>query len=230
MNILAIETTGPACGAALVCHDRIIAEFSINNRMTHSQVLMPLVAEMLRAADFDKALVDLIACSVGPGSFTGLRIGAAAAKGLAFGLDKKIVPVATLDALAYNEHNAKVVVPIMDARRGQVYTALYVDGARVTDYLACDIDDVLEAAAPYGKAVFLGDGVAVHRDKIIERGFEVAAFQNMFQKASSVGALAMKMAEAAVAPRDFAPFYVRQSQAEREAANRGGTLPPDVRD
>ena len=224
MNILAIETTGGAAGVALVCPSGVIAEQVINNKLTHSQVLMSMIENMLASSRFDKSEINLIACSAGPGSFTGLRIGAAAAKGLAFGLGVAIVPVSTLDALAYNvSYGDMAIVPIMDARRNQVYTAVYVckDGRidRKTEYLVCDIDFVIEQALKIGKkAVFLGDGVAVHGEKIAAyAGFSVAHLPHMLQRASSVGAMALGMVHEAVRPRDFAPFYVRLSQAEREA-------------
>ena len=221
MNILAIETTGPVAGAALVCPDRVIAEYNINNKLTHSQVLMTLIDDMLKTANFDKNDIDLIACSAGPGSFTGLRIGAAAAKGLAFGLNLKIVPVSTLDALAYNINQSKVLaVPVMDARRNQVYTALYCceTAKRLTDYLACDIDFIVEEAGKTGgRAVFLGDGAELHKDKIAAAGFEIAPLGHVFQRAASVGAAALGLVKTAVSPPDFAPFYIRAPQAEREA-------------
>ena len=283
MNILAIETTGKTAGVALVCPSHIIAEFSVNNNKTHSSVLMPLIDAMLKSADFDKRDIDYIACSAGPGSFTGLRIGAAAAKGLAFGLSRRIIPVATLDAMAYNVFNntdGEIVVPIMDARRGQVYTALYgwmedsrpvlkphsaifpanfpsgcvkpsshifseyassgfpcpVENiarksdesrfqnrsnlCRLTSYMACNFDETAHLVAEMGKtAVFLGDGVAVFRDKIAAMPHaRVAPLPHMLQRAASVGGLALKIAaEAAVDASDFAPYYIRPSQAEREA-------------
>ncbi|MCL2397662.1 MAG: tRNA (adenosine(37)-N6)-threonylcarbamoyltransferase complex dimerization subunit type 1 TsaB [Defluviitaleaceae bacterium] len=222
MNILAIETTGHAASVAIVCPDRIIAEHSISNQLTHSQVLLPMIDNMLTTAGFDKRDINLVACSSGPGSFTGLRIGAAAAKGLAFGLGIKIVPVATLDALAYNvSYRAGAIVPIMDARRDQVYTAVYAchNGKiqQKTDYLACDMDYILAEAAKTGENVmFLGDGVAVHHQKIAAHGFCTAPATHMLQRAASVGAIALKNTHHAVAPRDFAPFYIRLSQAERE--------------
>ena len=224
MNILAIETTGCAASIALVCPGGIIAEQVINNKLTHSQVLMSMIENMFASSKFNKGKIDLIACSAGPGSFTGLRIGAAAAKGLAFGLNVGIVPVSTLDALAYNASYGDVtIVPIMDARRNQVYTAIYdcINGqiGRRTEYLACDMDFVIEQALKIGKkAVFLGDGVAVHGEKIAAyKEFSVAHLPHMLQRASSVGTMALEMTHKALQPRDFAPFYVRPSQAEREA-------------
>ncbi|MDR2183659.1 MAG: tRNA (adenosine(37)-N6)-threonylcarbamoyltransferase complex dimerization subunit type 1 TsaB, partial [Clostridiales bacterium] len=125
MNILAIETTGPVSGVAMVCRDRIMAEFSVNSGLTHSETLLPMIDCMLTTAGLCKTDIGAIAVSGGPGSFTGLRIGAACAKGLAFALGLKIVPVSTLDALAYNAITWEgAIVPIMDARRNQVYSAL----------------------------------------------------------------------------------------------------------
>jgi len=226
MNILAIETTGAVASVALVSPERIIAEFSINNNMTHSALLMPLIDTMLHSAAFDKRDIGYIACSSGPGSFTGLRIGAAAAKGLAFALSRRIVRVPTLDALAYNVFSgaSEVVIPIMDARRGQVYTALYgqqKDGLhRLTEDMACDFDHVAQLAADTGKSiVFLGDGCAVHADKIAAmENARIAPLQHLLQRAASVGTFAMRTAEAAIDPADFEPAYIRQSQAEREAS------------
>ena len=223
MNILAIETTGAVSGVALVCPEKIIAEFSINSGLTHSQTLMPMIDYMLTAANFGKADINAIAVSNGPGSFTGLRIGAAAAKGLAFALGLKIVPVSTLDALAYNVFTWDgVIVPIMDARRGQVYTALYDSTggkiSRLSGYLACDFDEIAEMARQTGKKVmFLGDGVAIHCDDIIKSGFVAAPKEFLLQRAVSVGTIALETANhAAVNANEIEPFYIRPSQAERE--------------
>ena len=223
MNILAIETTGSVSSVALICPGKTIAEFSINSGLTHSQTLMPMLDHTLTAANFNKADIDAIAVSSGPGSFTGLRIGAAAAKGLAFALGLKIVPVSTLDALAYNVFTWEgIVVPIMDARRSQVYTAVYdCVGSKITrisDYMACDFDEVADMTRKKGKrTIFLGDGVAVHRGGITSSGFSIAADTFLLQRAASVGAIALETAShAAIDANQFEPFYIRPSQAERE--------------
>jgi len=233
MNILAIETTGAVAGVALVCPNRIIAEFSVNNGMTHSALLMPLIDAMLTSAAFDKRDIDYIACSAGPGSFTGLRIGAAAAKGLAFALSRQIVRVSTLDAMAYNVFSGTdgIVAPIMDARRNQVYAALYEHhggtSRRLTEDLACDFEHIAHlaesAAINHGLPItFLGDGCAVHKDKIeLMQNACIAPIERRLQRAVSVGVLALQAIEvgcAAVDPADFEPSYVRPSQAEREAS------------
>ena len=223
MNILVIETTGLVSGVALICPDKVIAEFSINSGLTHSQTLMPMIDHMLTAINFDKSDIDAIAASSGPGSFTGLRIGAAAAKGMAFALGVKIVPVSTLDALAYNVFTWEgVIVPIMDARRNQVYTALYscADGkiSRISEYMACDFDKIADMAHSTGKKpIFLGDGVSVHRDKITDGGFGIAPGTLLLQRAASVGTIALEIInDAAINANQFEPFYIRPSQAERE--------------
>ncbi len=141
MKILGIDTTGQTASAALVEGDKLIAEFTMNYKLTHSQTILPMIADILERTETDKASIDCIACACGPGSFTGLRIGAATAKGFALALDKPIVAVPTLDALAYNVFETnKFICPIMDARRNQVYAAFYMweNGKliRLTDHMA----------------------------------------------------------------------------------------------
>ena len=126
MKILAIDTTGQTASAALLENGVIVAEYSINYKMTHSQTILPMIDEICKKIELDLYTVNYIACSCGPGSFTGLRIGAATAKGLALGGNIDVVAVPTLDALAYNVFDTDAVIcPIMDARKQQVYTAFY---------------------------------------------------------------------------------------------------------
>ena len=231
MNILAIDTTGHLASCALIREESgqayVAAEFTVNAQLTHSQTIMPMLHSMLTAAAFDKAKLDFIAVSGGPGSFTGLRIGAAAAKGLAVGLGIKIVPVSTLDALAYNVIiDETIIVPMMDARRNQVYAAIYSweNGSlqRKTDYLAEDVRVVFDLAAAQGKAAFfLGDGAALHSKAIAQYPqFSLAPQGFNLQRAALVGLLAAKNISCAVCPADFELFYIRKSQAERERDER----------
>ena len=231
MTILAIDATGLAASAALVTERKTIAEFTLNYEMTHSQTLMPLVEKMTAMLSFDLGTVDAIACASGPGSFTGLRIGAATAKGLAYALGKKIAAVPTLDAMAYNIlDGSAVIAPIMDARRNQVYAALYQwdNGAlvRLTAHMAEDISVVLDMARPYERVVFLGDGVPVHEQLIrAESGFSVVPPHLNAQRAAAVGAYALSMPpEARLTADEFELSYLRLSQAEREAKERGQNL------
>lgn len=221
MKILALDTTGLVASVALVDDGKTIAEFTTNYKKTHSQTIMPMLDNMVKLIDTNLSEIDYIACACGPGSFTGLRIGAATAKGLAHGLDKKIIPIPTLDGLAYNlAESDKMIVPIMDARRNQVYTAVYsnIDGfERISEYMACNVDDIISyVQSMCDSAVFLGDGVPVFRDKILDAGYDIAPVNNNMQRASSVGALALERTYSAVECNEFEIMYLRKSQAERE--------------
>ena len=225
MKILAIDTTGVAASAAVVSDGKLLAEEVLNYKLTHSQTIMPLVDDVLKKTETDLKSVDYIACSEGPGSFTGLRIGAATAKGLALGLNKKIITVPTLDVLAYNIFGTEnIICPIMDARRSQVYSAFYCwEGnqlKRLSDYMAVGIDAIIEKALEFNKKViFLGDGVAVNRAKIEENeSFFMAPASLMIQKASSlaVAAEVKALKGEAINGSDFEVMYLRKSQAERE--------------
>jgi len=228
MTVLAIDATGLAASVALVSEEKTIAEFTLNHDMTHSQTLMPLVEKMTAMLDYDLAAVDCIACASGPGSFTGLRIGAATAKGLAYALDKKIAPVPTLDALAYNVFDSgAVIAPIMDARRNQVYAALYQwdNGilVRLTKHMAEDIAVILDMARQFERTVFLGDGVPVHEGLLrAESRFVIAPPHLNAQRAAAVGAYTLSMVPEVewVTADEFEPVYLRLSQAEREAKER----------
>ncbi len=225
MKILALDTSGVAVSAAIVDNGKLLAEEVLNYKLTHSQTIMPLVDEVIKKTDTEIETVDYIAASQGPGSFTGLRIGVATAKGLALGLNKKIVAVPTLDVLAYNIFGTEnIVCPIMDARRSQVYSAFYKwdrdNLVRLSDYMAESIDFVIEKAKEFNKTViFLGDGVPVHKAKLLENeNFLIAPASLSIQKASSLAVAAEKMAEKgeAINGSEFEVMYLRKSQAERE--------------
>ena len=126
MKILALDSSGLTASVALTEDDNLIAEYTIQYKKTHSQTLLPMLEEIRNMVELDLSTVDAIAVAAGPGSFTGLRIGSATAKGLAFAMEKPIIPVPTLEGLAYQMYGSDdVVCPIMDARRSQVYTGIY---------------------------------------------------------------------------------------------------------
>jgi len=229
MIILSIDTTGQTASVALVDENHTIGEFTVSNKMTHSQILMPMIDHLINTSQMALENVDYIACAQGPGSFTGIRIGAAAAKALAHGLNKLMIPVPTLDGLAYNVYNRDyIVIPVMDARRKQVYSAFYSwkEGrlVRLTEEWADELVRVLEKAACYDKAVFLGDGALLYGEEIqtYNPGFSLAPANSSLQRAASVGALALELAKKGEAiPYDrFVPFYLRKPQAERERENK----------
>lgn len=232
MKVLALDTSGNVASVAIVDETKTIAEFSIDYKKTHSQTIMPMLNEITKIIEPDMQQIDYIAAASGPGSFTGLRIGAATAKGLAHGLNKPIVPVPTLDGLAYNIFGTdKFIFPIMDARRNEVYSALYSwennKLIKHTDYLAEPIDSIISIAMNFKRdIIFLGDGVPVHskqlKDKLGNHCILAPSNCNM-QKASSIGSLAFDfiLCGKAVNYAEFFPFYIRKSQAERnlEAIN-----------
>ena len=231
MKILAIDSSGLVATVAIVEDDNLIAEYTIHHKKTHSQTLMPMLDEVKQMVELELDTVDAIAVASGPGSFTGLRIGAATAKGLALGLNKPIIEVPTLEGLAYQMYGAAALVcPIMDARRNQVYTGLYQFEAAEDGYhmealkegCACDIMECIEIVNGFEQPViFLGDGVPVFEALIREHATVPVMFapaHRRLQSAASVGALAIEFAKEGrfVEARDHAPEYFRMSQAERE--------------
>lgn len=231
MRILAIDSSGLVATVALIEDDNLIAGYTIHHKKTHSQTLMPMLAEIKNMTELELESVDAIAVAKGPGSFTGLRIGAATAKGLAMGLNKPIIEVPTLEGLAYQMYGTSAAIcPIMDARRNQVYTGLYqfvADGEgfkmkTLHEGCACDISECIAFVNESKKpVVFLGDGVDVFAD-IIREKCEVPVFfapaHRRLQSAASVGALALVYAKEGkfTDAKDHAPDYFRVSQAERE--------------
>ena len=213
MKLLALESSGLVASAAIVEDDVLIAEYTTDFKKTHSQTLLPMVDEIVRMTETDLSTIDAVAVSAGPGSFTGLRIGAATAKGLCLALDKPLIAVPTLDALIYGVGpTEKLVVPIMDARRNQVYTK--IDGKST----AMDMHELISKLnRQIQEVLFLGDGVPVYRDQIeaeMQVPYSFAPAHINRQRAASVGALALTLEP--MNADDFAPEYLRKSQAERE--------------
>ena len=236
MKILGIDSSGMVASVAIVQDDVIIAEYTMNHKKTHSETLLPMIDEIVKTSETKLEELDAIAIAAGPGSFTGLRIGAATAKGLAMAVDKPIIPIKTCEGLAYNMWGAEgLVCPIIDARRNQVYTGLYrVKGniEVILEQQPMDIHELIEYINNYSKqreaseggpaegVTFLGDGVAIYKDVIwkeIDIPCQMApAIMNRQRGASiaSYGELLYKEGKYINAD-DFAPEYLRKSQAER---------------
>lgn len=231
MKLLAIDSSGLVAAAALLDGDILVGESLIHNKKTHSQTLLPMIHDMLRMAEVDIKEVEAIAAAAGPGSFTGLRIGAATAKGLAQALDIPIAAVPTLEALAYNMAGADALVcPAMDARRNQTYYGIYdVHGevpVVVQEQTAAPVEDMVRQINQLGKPIiFCGDGVPVFRSQLIQSvmvPYRFAPAGTRYQRASSVAVLGKIYLEKgmAVPAGEFAPIYLRMSQAERERMER----------
>ena len=227
MRILAIDSSSTVASVAIVEEEKIIGEYTINNKITHSQTLLPMIDDMFKVSEIELETIDAIAITSGPGSFTGLRIGSATAKGLGQALDKPLVEVPTLEAMAYNFFDTdKVICPIMDARRNQTYTAAFkLEGEELKELMAgCAIsieELVVKLNAIDEDVIFVGDGIPVFKEYIEANLLKKAVFASAHlnrQRAGSVGALALKyLAEGkTVTANDFRPDYFRKSQAERE--------------
>lgn len=231
MKILAVDSSGLVASVAIVEDDTLVAEYTINYKKTHSQTLLPMLDEIVKMTEMDLQSVDAIAVAKGPGSFTGLRIGAATVKGLALTLDKPVIGIPTVEGLAMNLYGADALIcPLMDARRNQVYTGIYqfCDGelSVLEDQMAVGIDQIIQMLNERNQSViFLGDGVSVYREIIEEKmmvPFSFAPAHQNNQRAGAVGVRAMsyyKQGKTESAD-DFVPEYLRLSQAERERMKR----------
>ena len=227
MKILALDSSGIVASVAIVEDDNLLAEYTVNYKKTHSQTLLPMLDEVAKMVELDLSTIDVIAVSAGPGSFTGLRIGSATAKGLALALNKEIVSVPTVDALAYNMWGCRdLVCPLMDARRNQAYTGLYrfSDGKMDTLIKQCvvQIDEIIDKINKEGqKVIFLGDGGPVFKEYIRENitvPYDFAPAMCNKQRASAVACLGQILfgEGKAVPAYEHKPEYLRLSQAERE--------------
>lgn len=231
MKILGIDSSGLVASAAIADEKNIIAEFTVNNKQTHSQTLLPMIEKVVDMSGIELEQIDAIAIAAGPGSFTGLRIGSATAKGIGLALKKPVVSVPTLEGLAYRVSVFDgIICPIMDARRNQVYTGIYkMDKGNLvclSEQKAVDIHEIMEELEKYDeKVIFLGDGVEVQRETIEKEFKKEYCFAPIHLSKQSAAAVAVlgdiyfnqgKAEDAA----EYKPIYLRKSQAEREREER----------
>ena len=227
VKILAIESSGLVASAAIATEDTLLAEYTVNFKKTHSQTLLPMVEEIVSMVGLELKEIDAIAVSAGPGSFTGLRIGSATAKGLGLALNKPIIPVPTTQGIAANLFGTEgILCPLMDARRNQVYTGLYRynrDGFFVVeDQMAVQVDEIIEKVNALGEPVtYLGDGVEAFSAILAEKTVVPYSFAPLHASKQRAGALAARAVElykdgVMETAAEHAPDYLRLSQAERE--------------
>lgn len=230
MRVLGIESSSLVASVAIVTDGILTAEYTVNLKKTHSQTLLPMIDEVIRMLEIELDTIDAIAVSGGPGSFTGLRIGSATAKGLGLAMKKPLIHVPTVDAMAYNLYGTDALIcPIMDARRNQVYTGIYRFEKKfetVMDQDAMDMGELIEKLNAMGeRVIFLGDGVPVYEKQIAEKmtvPYDLAPAHVNRQRAASVAALgAVYFAEGKTeTAMEHKPDYLRKSQAEREREER----------
>lgn len=227
MKVLAVDTSSVVATVALMEDERLLGEYSINNKKTHSQKLMVMIKEILAGLELKPSDIDVYAASIGPGSFTGLRIGVTTVKAMAYANSKPVIGVPTLDALAYNVVTSGLIIcPILDARNNQVFTALYRQKnnqlERLTEYMGIPVTELLQLIKEKDKAViFVGDAVGLHKECFIAELGENCEFSPLamrLQRGASVAEIALKMAKEGKFESSFelVPFYLRKSQAERE--------------
>lgn len=232
MKLLAFECSAAAASAAVCDGETLLGESYVNIRQTHSRTLLPVAEGLLRSVGLAPAQMDAFAVTVGPGSFTGVRIGIAAVKGMAFALEKPCVGLSTLEALAWNLRGAQgLIVPAMDARCGQVYAAVFRGAAagpeRLTEDLALPIAQLAERLKAMDEPAWLvGDGAALCYDALSSAlPVRLAPPERRFQRASSVAELALARMETALPADQLRPAYLRLPQAERERLARSGGEP-----
>ena len=243
MRVLAIDSSGLTATVAVVEETQTVAEYTINYKKTHSQTLLPMIDEVVKMTELDLGTINAIAVAGGPGSFTGLRIGSATAKGLGLALNKPLIHVPTVDGLAYNVFGCEdIICPIMDARRNQVYTGIYTfskkagekEGRKLVEpvfqvikmQMAVSIEELAERLNRYRRpVVFLGDGVPVYENVLAEKLTVPYSFAPAYmnrQRAAVVGTLAIQYYKSGKfeTAEEHRPDYLRVSQAERERAQR----------
>lgn len=231
MKILGLDSSGIVASVAVIEDETLIAEYTVNYKKTHSQTLLPMLDEVAKMTELDLSSLDAIAVAGGPGSFTGLRIGSATAKGLGLALEKPLISVPTVEALAFNLYDTEgLICPVMDARRNQVYTGIYFFENHklqvLENQMAISIDQLLEKLKGYQKRVtFLGDGVPVFRELIEEKAEFPCTFAPAHinrQRGAAVAALGLVYYQEGryETAREHMPDYLRVSQAERERAER----------
>lgn len=251
MLILGIDSSGHTASCALLRDGIVLSEYSANIGLTHSQTLLPMVAEIFSRTGVEAKDLDGIAVSAGPGSFTGLRIGASTAKGLALGYGIPLIEVSTLEGLwrnvsdlsgfsdisvnpsvndpdhVHDTENRLYIHPIMDARRNQVYTAAFLNGELVGEEEAIGVSELIEHInSTGGRHLFLGDAVPVYKELLSEQltvPYCFAGPQNLLQRASSIALIGAEKLEKgeSVSGQDFRLSYIRKPQAEREREEAG---------
>ena len=230
MLVLSVDSSYSTATCALIKDDKILAEINLNDKKQHSVILMRLIDSILKEYEIDINDIDAFIISRGPGSFTGLRIGMATLKGLAFASKKPLISVSTLDALAYNSISFQgIICPIMDALRDNIYTCLYKnENNNLTPLIKEQCLNINELVTILKKQtlpiIFVGDGVAKHKEFLqenIPNSFFAPNHSN-FPKASSIGELGIKKINDGVIENidSINPIYLRKSQAEREYEKR----------
>ena len=218
MKILAIDTSSSICSVAILEDDKLIDKNELDDGKTHSENLMPLLDELLKRNSIDIKDIEMIACTVGPGSFTGIRIGVATIKPIAEVLNIKVASIMSLETLAKNVEDRETIVSLIDARNNQVYCGVFdKNHNKKEEYIADDINEVIKTLNKYDNITFVGNGAVLHKE-LLNNNFKNAEFSDMnIQTAENVGKMGYKKyLENDLCDADtIIPVYLRKSQAER---------------
>lgn len=220
MKILGIDTSTSVASVAIMEDDKLIGEMTLNDKKTHSQKLMLLIEELMKQTNHQFSDLDAIAIGIGPGSFTGLRIGVTTAKGLAHGANLPLIEVSSLEILKHQLFIDSPICAMMDSRRSTVFMSFYNTDSQGEDQI--HIDDVIQQCAALKSIHFIGDGALLHKEKLVEALGEKAKFVPGHLNQISAGSLcsiAMAIDERH-AYDDIHVTYLRKSQAEREYDER----------
>ncbi len=222
MKILSISTSSNIASVSISENEDCILELNINNNKTHSETLIPLIDKLFHESNLKLSDIGLMACDIGPGSFTGIRIGISSVKAIAQSLDIPIVDVSSLEALAYNiqNENFKTICSLIDARNNQVYCGIFDNNYDLLEnYLADDIIAVQKTLQKYENIIYVGDGAIVHKDLLNINGF---IYENDIH-AKNIGKCAYnKYKNNKTKTADsLTPLYLRKSQAERMKQKNG---------
>lgn len=214
--LLSIDSSAVTASVALTDNDKILKSEFVNSGLTHSETLLPMINGVMDGVGYNE--LDAIAITVGPGSFTGVRIGVATVKGIAFANDTPCYAVSTLEAIAHNFDEDCVVCAVMDARRMQFYNALFKikNGVvtRLTDDRAISIDDLRKELVKYDNVIIAGDGAKLCFENIALDNCQIASDDKLYQNACSIHKIVVNKEK--ISPKALMPVYLRQSQAERE--------------
>ena len=224
MLILGIDTAAAPCCTAVYDTDKqqTLGSFVINNKLTHSVTLMPVVSDLLRNSGITTEDIDLFAVANGPGSFTGLRIGISAVKGMAFAASKPCAAVSTLEAMAYNVAMCDgVVCASIDARCNQVYTATFLNDngtvTRLTDEECLKADELAARLSEYdGDIILVGDGAQLVKKAADEQGIDTRLAPDPLRFQTGYGVCLAAMNAERIAPEQLMPMYLKLPQAQRE--------------
>ena len=227
MRILGLESSAKAASAAVTQDGRLVSQYWQASGLTHSRTLLKMAEDLLKNMELTMDDIDIVAAAIGPGSFTGIRIGTAAAKGLAWGADKPACGVSTLEAMAYHliDREDVVICPVMDARRGQVYNAKFRaengELVRLCPDRAVSAQELIsEARADELKYMLIGDGAELCLGKFAEAGVPVLIAPDYLRLQSAWGVCKAAEKAGTVPPDQLNPNYLRLSQAERERLER----------